>query len=224
MSNIAPFHIPLGRRNLLRSLLAATGGVLTSSVYAEALTLTPRQTEGPFYPDHLPLNRDNDLVARAEGAPNAEGVVTEFGGRLLRTDGEPVPGASIELWQTDTHGNYIHSRGALTGKERDPLFQGYGMIETNAAGEYRFRTILPGLYTGRTRHYHIAVNRHGKRLLTTQLYIAGEPGNERDGLLRSIREPEQRLALIREFIAPTPEASHRVATWDIVLGLTPGDQ
>jgi len=224
MNPPSPFHIPLGRRTLLRSLLAATGGVLTQRVYAEALTLTPRQTEGPFYPDHLPLDRDNDLVTRAEGAPNAEGIVTEFGGRLLRADGEPVAGAVIELWQTDTHGNYIHSRGALAGKERDPHFQGYGMIETNAAGEYRFRTILPGLYTGRTRHYHISVNRHAKRLLTTQLYIAGEPGNERDGLLRAIRDPEQRLSIIREFAPPTPDATHRVATWDIVLGMTPEDQ
>lgn len=223
ISTSPPFHIPLSRRKLLASLLAASAGGITRSVYAEALTLTPPQTEGPFYPDHLPLNQDNDLVARAEGAENAAGIVAEFGGRLLNLNGEAVADAGIELWQTDVHGCYLHSRGMLGGKNRDPLFQGYGKIRTNARGEYRFRTILPGLYTGRTRHFHIAVKRNQKRLLTTQLYVAGEPQNERDGVLNHIKDPGQRLSVIREFTPPTPDSSERWATWDIVLGHTPED-
>lgn len=217
---ISPFHIPQNRRQLLHSLLLTTGGIITSRVYAEALALTPRQTEGPYYPDHLPLDQDNDLTQIVGGKAPAGGVVTEFGGRLLNVDGQPLTGAVIELWQADNQGCYIHSRGAPQGKERDPQFQGFGKITTNDKGEYRFRTIKPGLYTGRTRHYHIAVMQNGKRMLTTQLYLAGEAQNERDGVLKNIRDEAQRLSVIREF---KPAQDGLVATWDIVIGLTPED-
>ncbi len=217
------FHIPLSRRRLLHSLLLATGGVITGEVYAEALTLTARQTEGPYYPDHLPLDQDNDLTQILGGQAPAGGLVTEFGGRLLDVDGRPLADSLIELWQADQNGCYIHSRGAPTGKQRDPHFQGYGKIVTNAKGEYRFRTIQPGLYTGRTRHFHIAVNRNGQRLLTTQLYFAGEPQNDSDGVLKRIRDEAQRLSVIREFEPVSADSKERLATWDIVAGLTPED-
>ena len=193
--------IRLDRRTLLRSLLLATGGIITSSLYAEALTLTPWQTEGPYYPDHLPLDQDNDLVGVKGDSKSAAGIVTNFGGRLLNADGKPLQDASIELWQSDTNGCYIHSRGTQRGKERDAHFQGFGKTATNAKGEYRFRTIKPGLYTGRTRHYHIAVVQNGKRVLTTQLYLAGEPQNERDGILKGIGDEAQRLSGIADLIA-----------------------
>lgn len=221
--NTPAFHIPLTRRRLLHSLLLATGGVITSDIYAEALTLTPRQTEGPYYPDHLPLDQDNDLTMILGGQAPAGGIVTSFGGRLLDVDGKPVGGGVIELWQADQNGCYIHSRGVQRGKERDPAFQGYGKITTNERGEYRFRTIQPGLYTGRTRHFHIAVVREGQRMLTTQLYFAGEPQNERDGILRSIRDEMQRLSVIREFKPESAGSAALAATWDIVIGRTPED-
>ena len=219
------FHIRLDRRTLLRSLLLATGGVLTNSLYAEALKLTPTpwQTEGPYYPDHLPLDQDNDLVRVKDDSQSAAGIITNFGGRLLNADGKPLDGASIELWQSDNNGCYIHSRGTQRGKERDAHFQGFGKITTNAKGEYRFRTIKPGLYTGRTRHFHIAVVQNGKRVLTTQLYLAGEPQNERDGILRGIRDEAQRLSVIREFKTAPGSSDELVATWDIILGATPDE-
>lgn len=217
---IHPFHIPQSRRHLLHSLLLTTGGIITSRVYAEALALTPRQTEGPYYPDHLPLDQDNDLTQIIGGKAPAGGIVTEFGGRLLNVDGQPITEAVVELWQADNNGCYIHSRGAPKGRERDPQFQGFGKITTNEKGEYRFRTIKPGLYTGRTRHYHIAVMQNGRRMLTTQLYLAGEPQNERDGVLKSIRDEAQRMSVIREFKAADDGL---VGTWDIVIGMTPED-
>lgn len=221
MSQLLPsFHIRFSRRQLLRSLLLTTGGIITQEVYAEALTLTPRATEGPYYPDHLPLDQDNDLLRITEGAP-AEGTVASFGGRLLDLDGKPVAGAVIELWQADNNGCYIHSRGVQRGKERDAKFQGYGKIETNAKGEYRFRTIKPGLYTGRTIHWHVAVKKGDKRFLTTQLFIAGVPQNERDGVLRSMGNEAQRLSVIREFKPVATGSQELVGTWDIVLGHTP---
>jgi protocatechuate 3,4-dioxygenase beta subunit len=214
-------YISLNRRRLLHSLLLTTGGVITSRIYAEALALTPRATEGPYYPDHLPLDRDNDLVQIAGDKATAIGTIASFGGRLLNADGKPVSNASIELWQADNNGCYIHSKGVQRGKERDAHFQGFGKIETNAKGEYRFRSIMPGLYTGRTRHWHIRVKEGGKNMLTTQLFIAGEPQNDRDGILRSMGTEAQRLSVIREFKPVSADSKELVATWDIVLGSTP---
>lgn len=219
--NPSPFHIRLDRRRLLHSLLLTTGGLLTGSLYAEALTLTPRATEGPYYPDHLPLDQDNDLLQIQGHAAQAAGTVTEFGGRLLNADGQPIQDALIELWQADNNGCYIHSRGVQRGKERDPAFQGYGKILTNAKGEYRFRTIKPGLYTGRTIHWHVAVNQGDKRMLTTQLYIAGVPQNDKDGILRRMGDEAQRLSVIREFKPKETGSPDLLGTWDIILGHTP---
>jgi protocatechuate 3,4-dioxygenase beta subunit len=219
--NPASFHIRFDRRRLLQSLLLTTGGIITSSVYAEALVLTPRATEGPYYPDHLPLDQDNDLLQIQGNAAQAMGTVTEFGGRLLNADGKPIQDALIEMWQADNNGCYIHSRGTQRDKERDPAFQGYGKIMTNAKGEYRFRTIKPGLYTGRTLHWHIAVKQGENRMLTTQLYIAGVPQNDKDGILRRTGTEEQRLSVIREFNPKTPGSPELYGTWDIVIGHTP---
>ncbi|MBL9116493.1 MAG: intradiol ring-cleavage dioxygenase [Verrucomicrobiaceae bacterium] len=221
MSASSFFHIRLDRRRLLQNFLVVTGGAITGEIYAEALTLTPRATEGPYYPDHLPLDQDNDLTKIIDGKAPAGGVIAEFGGRLLNPDGKPLANHVIEMWQADTNGCYIHSRGVQRGKERDPHFQGYGKIETNAKGEYRFRTIKPGLYTGRTLHWHIAVKRADKRMLTTQLFIAGVPQNDRDGILRSMGTEEQRLSVIREFKPKETGSADLLATWDIVIGSTP---
>ena len=215
------FHIPLDRRRLLRSLLLASGGLVTNGLYAEALLLTPRATEGPYYPDHLPLDQDNDLTVILGGTAPAGGTVTEFGGRLLKADGSPVAGRTIELWQADVNGCYVHSKGVQRGKERDHHFQGYGKIVTNEKGEYRFRTIKPGLYTGRTLHWHIAVNEGGKRFLTTQLFIAGVEQNDSDGILQRMGTPEQRLSVIREFRPKSSGSEELLGTWDIIVGETP---
>ncbi len=223
-TSIHTFHIRFDRRRLLKSLLLTTGGIITSSIYAEALSLTPRATEGPYYPDHLPLDQDNDLIQIKDGKTPALGTIAEFGGRLLDADGKPVNNAVIELWQSDNNGCYIHSRGVQRGKERDAAFQGYGKIETNAKGEYRFRTIIPGLYTGRTRHWHVAVKKGAKSFLTTQLFLAGEPQNDRDGILKSMGTDEQRLSVIREFKPKSAESKELLATWDIVIGKTPQER
>jgi protocatechuate 3,4-dioxygenase beta subunit len=147
--------------------------------------------------------------------------VTEFGGRLLSADGRPVADATVELWQSDTNGCYLHTRGVPKGKERDPLFQGFGKIVTNEKGEYRFRTIKPGLYTGRTIHYHVAVQQGDKRMLTTQLFIAGVPENDKDGILKKMGTDEQRMSVIREFTPFSSGSDELFATWDIVIGMTP---
>jgi protocatechuate 3,4-dioxygenase, beta subunit len=107
---------------------------------------------------------------------------------VLDARGRPLPGYLVEIWQCDAHGHYLAERGSswsdwLKKREApDPGFQGYGRTLTDAGGGYRFRTIRPVSYPGRTPHIHFKVRRDGRELLTTQMYVAGEPGNERDGI------------------------------------------
>ena len=217
-----PFHIPMNRRRLLRALFATSAGMWVPGAFAEALTLTPRTTAGPYFPDKLPLDQDNDLLRITNDITPAIGIIANVGGRVLDKDGQPLKDALVELWQADDAGCYIHSNGEQRGKKRDAHFQGYGKFETAGDGAWRFRTLKPGLYTGRTRHYHFGITLPGRRIFTTQLYFAGEPGNARDGLLNGIRDEAQKASVIREFkpIAGSPEFA---AAWDIVMGLTPTD-
>src|SRR5205085_2035898 len=103
---------------------------------------TPRLTEGPFYPDHLPLDTDNDLLVVNDAITPAVGEITHLSGRVVSVSGEPVRDALIEIWQVDANGSYFHSRGVNpeSGK-RDGNFQGYGKFLTGGSGEYYFRTI-----------------------------------------------------------------------------------
>jgi protocatechuate 3,4-dioxygenase, beta subunit len=210
------------RRHFLTTLAAAGGGLLYApGVLAEQLALTPRQTEGPFYPTKLPLDTDNDLIVVNDGLTPADGVVTHLTGRLLDARGEPVRNTVVEIWQADAHGVYLHP-GSDNGGKRDARFQGFGRFLTGATGEYYFRTIKPVPYPGRTPHIHFKVARAGKPLLTTQCYIQGEPQNERDGVLRGIRDERARKSVIVPFTAlPQSTVGELQARFDIVLGLTP---
>src|SRR5205823_7986622 len=120
------------------------------------LARTPPLTEGPFYPDRLPLDTDNDLIIVSNAITPAVGEITHLTGRVLGLDGVPVRGAVVEIWQVDSKGVYIHS--ADSGhRQRDTHFQGFGRCPTGAKGEYAFRTIKPVPYTGRTPHIHVKV-------------------------------------------------------------------
>ena len=108
------------------------------------------------------------------------------------------------------------------GARRDGNFQGFGRFLTGTTGEYYFRTIKPVAYPGRTPHIHVKVRRAGAELLTTQCYIQGEPQNDRDGVLRGIRDAKARESVIVPFTpVPTSTAGELQARFDVVLGLTP---
>lgn len=116
------------RRFFLRSL-AAAGALLTAPAsFAAELLRTPRQTPGPFYPDKLPLDGDNDLVIVDGAATSALGEVTRLSGRILDTRGEPLRNAVVEIWQVDNHGIYLHRDGGDAAR-RDAHFQGFGRFE-----------------------------------------------------------------------------------------------
>ena len=200
-----------------RRWMAAVGsiGVLASVPASAALLPTPRQTAGPFYPRELPLDSDNDLV-RIDGHDGmARGVISNVHGQLLSTSGEPINGARIEIWQCDATGQYHHPADRLRSP-RDENFQAFGQTVTDREGRYRFRTIRPVPYPGRTPHIHFRVLGPDFETLTTQLYIAGFEGNAEDGIFRRLGAAGQQAASA-EFVPATDDSAAQEARFDIVV-------
>src|SRR5687768_16477973 len=187
------------RRRFLNTLAFGAAAAFTvPGAFAEQLTLTPPQTEGPFYPDRLPLDTDNDLLIVNDGITAAVGEVTHLTGRVLDAKGDTIRGAVVEIWQCDSSGAYVHSRSANRA-DRDGNFQGFGRFLSARDGGYYFRTIKPVAYPGRTPHIHYAIKMKGKDKFTTQCYIKGEPRNDRDGVIRGIRDAKQRESVMVDF-------------------------
>jgi protocatechuate 3,4-dioxygenase beta subunit len=214
--------IPLAnRRRFLCGLTLGAAAFTIPGAFADQLALTPPQTEGPFYPDHLPLDTDNDLLIINDAITPAVGDITHLSGRLLTASGEPIRNAMVEIWQVDHNGAYLHS-GTNNRDRRDANFQGFGRFLTGSTGEYYFRTVKPVAYPGRTPHIHFAVKMKGREKFTTQCYIQGDPGNERDGVLNGIRDPKARASVIVPF-APIKDSriGELAAQFDIVMAYTP---
>jgi protocatechuate 3,4-dioxygenase, beta subunit len=209
------------RRTFLNKSGLSLAFLAIPGAFAEQLTRTPKQTEGPFYPDKLPLDTDNDLLAINDTITPAVGEVTYVSGRILGPDGTPIRNAVVEIWQCDNNGAYLHS-GTGNADKRDKNFQGFGRFVTGSDGGYLFRTIKPVPYPGRTPHIHYAVKMKGREKWTTQLYIKGHAGNEKDGIWKNVRDEKQRDAITVDF-APLPgaKAGELAAKFDIVMGHTP---
>ena len=208
------------RRFLTRSSLALAL-FATPGAFAEELLRTPQQTEGPFYPDHLPLDTDNDLIVVNDGLTPAVGEITYLSGRILDASGVPIRNAVVEIWQCDHGGAYLHSRTG-NADQRDKNFQGFGRFVTGSTGEYLFRTIKPVSYPGRCPHVHYAIKMKGREKWTTQCYIKGEASNEKDGVWRGIRDEKQRESVTVDFVPlKDTKAGELTARFDIVMGYTP---
>jgi protocatechuate 3,4-dioxygenase beta subunit len=208
------------RRDFIKNLTLSGALFSVRGAFAE-LVKTPAQTEGPFYPDKLPLDTDNDLIVLNDAATPALGEITWFSGRILDPRGEPVRSAMVEIWQCDGNGAYLHSK-TTNREKRDGNFQGFGRFLTGSTGEYLFRTIKPVPYPGRTPHIHVLIKMKGRKEFCTQCYIEGHPGNPKDGIWSKITDPKQRAAITIPF---TPIKGSRTgehaAKFDVVLGHTP---
>ena len=211
----------LARRTFLGGMALGAASLYVPGVFADELTRTPPQTEGPFYPDKLPLDTYNDLLVINDSLNPGVGEITWLSGRILDLSGSPLKNATVEIWQCDNNGAYIHA-GSSNAAKRDGNFQGFGRFLTGQSGEYLFRTIKPVPYPGRTPHIHFCVKLKGKKEFVTQCYVKGHPGNERDGIYRSLRDPKDRAALTVDF-APikASKIGELAAKFDIVLGQTP---
>lgn len=198
------------RRRLLLSLpLLALLPRLAGA--APALVVTPAQMLGPFYPLRLDTAAGADLTT-LDGKARALGKALRIVGRVLDTRGRAQAGVLVEIWQTNAHGRYHHPQDD-SPQPLDPQFRGYGRATTGADGAYRFLTIQPVAYPGRTPHVHFRLSRGEHELLVTQMYLPAEAGNARDGLFMSIREPALRRRLVG---IPEPGAPDTLR-FDIVL-------
>ena len=177
---------PTRRRFLLNTGLLAAGWELSCADIGLAQELAPtpscrdgdeptvRQTEGPFFKPKSP-ERGNLRERGTQGRP------AELSGFVLTRSCRPLQSAVVDLWHADEKGEYDNTS-----------FHYRGHVITRADGSFRFLTIVPAVYSGRTRHYHVKVQAPGSSLLTTQLYFPNEPANLRDGLFQ--RELLMRVA------------------------------
>ena len=166
------------RRIVLGAGVFAAGSLLMidGSVAQAPLDLTPAchdgddatvpQTEGPYFKPSSP-ERTELFEEGMSGQP------IELVGLVLSRACKPIAGALLDFWQADDKGRYDNSGFRLRGHQF-----------SDAEGRYRLRSVVPGIYPGRTRHIHVKVQPQGGRVLTTQLYFLGEPKNRSDGLFR----------------------------------------
>ena len=206
------------RRQLLR-FSGASLALVAFGAHAATMRATPAQTSGPFYPLDKPLDSDADLTLIKGHKHRASGQVVHVMGRVLDAAGKPVRGASIEIWQANARGRYVHP-GDSNPAPLDPHFEGYASLTTDELGRYRFKTIKPGAYPAgnavRPPHVHFGVSA-GKQRLVTQMYFPDEPRNDKDFVIAGAGEA--RKSLIAEVGPPTAdlEPESWLARWDVVL-------
>lgn len=209
------------RRRFLRSVALTTAFFAVPGAYAAQLTRTPPQTEGPFYPDKLPLDTDNDLIIVNDTLTPAAGEITWLSGRVLDSRGDPIRNALVEIWQCDNSGVYLHSKSGGNVEKKDRNFQGFGRFLTGSTGEYLFRTIKPVPYPGRAPHIHVAVKMKGKKELITQCYVKGLPANEKDGIWKNLDAKGRAAVTVAFNPLKGSRAGELAGKFDIVMGLTP---
>jgi len=208
----------LSRRHVMVGATALVGTV--AAARAQLLVPTSSQDLGPFYPVLRPSDSDADLT-RIRGARGpAQGIPINVVGRVLDRRGNPVRGATIELWQANAVGRYDHPGDTQSTAALDPNFQGYARLATDRDGNFKFRTIKPGAYKipgdMRTPHIHLDIKGRSERLVT-QMYFPGEALNDSDLLLKNASPKESVIARAVERLSGDPGAA--AYAWDVVLAL-----
>jgi protocatechuate 3,4-dioxygenase, beta subunit len=182
---------------------------------------------GPAFGDGDVTAADGDLTTRHDGEPLGERIVVS--GRVLGSDGRPVPGTLIEIWQANAAGRYRHANDRHPAP-LDPNFSGAGRCLTDADGRYRFGTVKPGAYPWRNHpnawrpaHIHLSVfGRAFTDRLVTQMYFPGDPLFDADPIFQSVRDPAARARLVSAFDWETTTPEWALGfRFDIVLGRTP---
>ena len=205
-----------------RQLMLALAGMFAAAptVAATSLLTTPRQSAGPFYPLTLPLDDDNDLTRVSGRDGQAAGQISDLNGRIVDINGRPLKNLRIEIWQCDANGRYRHPRE--NGRAAiDENFQGHGHNYTDEQGRYRFRTIRPVPYPGRTPHIHVAVFPESESPFVTQLYVKGEAQNASDFLFKRV-PAERRHLVVADFQALDDSSGLLRADFDIILNRRDG--
>lgn len=177
--------------------------VLSKSTRADQL--------GPYYPIARPLDQDGDLTRLAGHSGIAKGKIIDVYGTVTNHLGHKVANARMDLWQANSVGRYMH-QGDTSDLPLDPNFQGSAILTTDADGNYRLRTILPGIYPAgdsvRPRHIHWDVTTRNARL-TTQMYFPGEKENA----LEKILDSDNRVANATTSL----EGAITAYRWDVIV-------
>jgi protocatechuate 3,4-dioxygenase, beta subunit len=209
------------RRQVFKTMAGLAAG-LAFPALASSRRAMPAISEGPFYPPlsfrARSLDWDADLT-QVQGR-SGDAAVARASGEVLDlfgdVNGRIVDGATVEIWQCDAFGSYRHPRGA--GSQIDANFQGFGSSKTNAQGVCRFRTIRPAPYPGRAPHIHVKLRHASFGELTTQLFVAGDVGNARDFLYRSLSTEERALVDMQWRSAPTDAGAKWRAEQALIVG------
>ncbi len=170
--------------------VAATAGMEPTPACADTDDITPPQTAGPFYKPRSPERKS--LLE-----PGIQGSKIILEGAVRSTKCKPVQGALVDFWQADGSGAYDNAGYRLRGHQF-----------ADGAGRYRLETVVPGVYPGRTRHFHVRVQAPNRPALTTQLYFPGEPENKRDFIFNA-----------KLVVALGGSAGAKTANFDFVLDL-----
>ena len=194
----------LSRREFTKKVSTATGLGLLSTSLVSAAILTPEQVEGPFHPIDNRTDLDMDLTLIKGHQKSAIGEILLVSGLILDVDEKPISDATVDVWQANHFGRYSHPKDRNTAP-LDPNFQDWGIMNTNAMGEFSFKTIKPGSYPlsfiggegTRCRHIHFKVSRPGYKKLITQMYFHGDPLINQDLEVAKVPE-ENRHLLIRK--------------------------
>lgn len=207
-------RLPFSRRRFMSLTTAALATGMTPAIaLSNDLQPTPKQVEGPFYPNHKQIDKDADMTSVAGKQGKAEGEALSVKGRVLDTHGNPVSNALIDIWQADKNGRYLHEDAPETSP-LDQNFQYWAKIKTADDGSYSVKTIKPAKYAAeedwqRPPHIHFKVAKRGMRELTTQMYFTNEPLNDVDRLYLEAPQ-EQRKSI-------TIDVVEGEAKFDIVL-------
>ena len=191
------------RRKVLTLGMGVAGALIGKAAVAKVCSsLTPAQTEGPFYPMRDQADKDSDLTRVAGRSEEAEGQKIILAGQVQDDKCQPVEGALVEIWQACHTGKYNHP-GDPNPAKKDPNFQYWGRSLTNQEGRYSFKTIIPGEYQASTNwvrppHIHMKVHRRGFQELTTQVYFEGYANNKTDRILLGL-SPEERAKVVIPF-------------------------
>lgn len=193
----------LKRRDFLKHTLVGSAlGLVT--VKSHALSLTPTEVEGPFYPITPQKDKDADMTRVAGRDGVAKGTIIEIEGQVLDQYNKPVEDATIDLWQANSEGKYHHPHDSNPAPI-DENFQAWAIIQSGAKGKFKLKTIMPGKYgfgngSYRTPHIHLKVSKLGFESLLTQLYFPDEPLNQEDGLYMRKSKEEQAMMTAKKVV------------------------
>ena len=210
-------HCMKSRRKFLFGFIGAVP--ITTMAGALAARVTPSEIEGPFYPVYPQKDKDFDLT-RIEGrSQGAAGKYINIKGVVRNSNGDPIEGASVDIWQANAAGRYRHPHDRNPAA-LDPNFQGWAIVQSGHQGQFNFKTVMPGAYPAsatwtRPPHIHFKVSKLGYAELTTQMYFPGHPLNKLDRLLQGKNESERELMIAQKLVDESDTYSYTIFLQEI---------